>query len=112
MKKKIAIWLFKMSRKLYPINVTVFEQQEVYEPKICRKAYSIDKKSIRLYKRENHIKSTREALRELTKESLAKAKKDVLRTIEAKLMKQRVYDKNGETIVEVKVNCYVTKEES
>lgn len=112
MKKKIAIWLFKLSRKLYPVNITVFEQQEVYEPKILAKAYSIDKNCIRRYRRDNHIKTMREALRELTKESLGKAKKDVLRTIEAKLMKQRVYEKNGETIVEVKVNCYAAKEES
>lgn len=112
MKKKIAIWLFEIARKLYPTYITVFEQKEVYEPKICAKAYSIDKNCIRRYRRDNHIKTMREALRELTKESLAKAKKDVLNTIEAKLMKQRVYEKNGETIVEVKVNCYVAKEES
>lgn len=112
MKKKIAIWLFKLSRKFYPTNATVFEQEEVYEPKICAKAYSIDKKCVRRYRRDNHVKSSREAKRELIKDSLAKAKKDVLCTIESKLMKQRVYEKNGETIVEVKVNCYVSKEES
>lgn len=112
MKKKIAIWLYKLSRKLYPTNATIFEQEEVYEPKICAKAYSIDKKCVRRYRRDNHVKSSREAMRELTKESLVKAKKDVLSTIEAKLMQQRIYEKNGETIVEVKVNCYVAKEES
>ena len=52
-----------------------------------------------------------EALREITKETLAQAKKDVLNTIESKIMKQRVYQKDGNTIVEVKVNCYVSKEE-
>lgn len=112
MKKKIAILLFKIARKLYPISVTVFEKKEIYEPKICAKAYSIDKKHIRHYKRERNIKSMREALREITKSTLAAVKKDVLDTIESKLMKQRVYEKNGETIVEVKVNCYVSKEES
>lgn len=44
MKKKIAIWLFKLARRLYPISVTVFEQKEILEPKVCAKAYSIDKK--------------------------------------------------------------------
>lgn len=112
MKKKISIWLFKLALRLYPISVTVFEQKEIYEPKICAKAYSIDKNCIRHYKRDHQVKSMREALRELTKDSLEKAKKDVLNTIEAKLMKQRVYEKNGETIVEVKVNCYVEKDES
>lgn len=29
MKKKIAIWLFKLARRLYPISVTVFEQKEI-----------------------------------------------------------------------------------
>lgn len=43
MKKKIAIWLFKLARRLYPISVTVFEQKEILEPKVCAKAYSIDK---------------------------------------------------------------------
>lgn len=33
MKKKIAIWLFKLARRLYPISVTVFEQKEILEPK-------------------------------------------------------------------------------
>lgn len=108
MKKKIAIWLFKLSRRLYPIRVTVFEQ---IEPKVCAKAYSIDKNYIRHYKRDHHIKSMREALREITKETLAQAKKDVLNTIESKIMKQRVFRKGGKTIVEVKVNCYVFKEE-
>ena len=112
MKKKIAIGLFKLSRKLYPTNATVFEQDEVYEPKICAKAYSIDKNCVRRYRRDNHVKSSREAKRELIKESLAEAKKDVIGTIEAKLMQQHIYEKNGETIVEVKVNCYVAKEES
>lgn len=112
MKKKIAIWLFKLARKIYPISVTVFEQKEVYEPKICAKAYRIDKSCIRHYKRNNNIKTMREALRELKKETLAQAKKEVLSTIEAKVMKQRMYEKGGETIVEVKVNCYVSKEES
>jgi hypothetical protein len=111
MKKKIAIWLFKLSRRLYPISVTVFEQKEVLEPKVCAKAYSIDNNYIRHYKRDYHIKSMREALREITKETLAQAKKDVLNTIESKIMKQRVYLKDGKTIVEVKVNCYVSKEE-
>lgn len=32
MKKKIAIWLFKLARRLYPISVTVFEQKEILEP--------------------------------------------------------------------------------
>lgn len=31
MKKKIAIWLFKLARRLYPISVTVFEQKEILE---------------------------------------------------------------------------------
>ena len=53
----------------------------------------------------------REALREITNATLVQAKKDVFNTIEARIMKQRVYQKNGETIVEVKVNCYVAKEE-
>lgn len=110
MKKKIAILLFKLARKLYPTSVTVFEQRDIYEPKVCGKAYSIDKKCIRHYRRNHHIKSMREALRELTKESLEKAKKDVLSTIEVQLMEQRVYKKNDETIVEVRVNCYVAKE--
>ena len=112
MKKKVAIWLFKLARKIYPIPVTVFEQEDVYEPKICAKAYSIDKNCIRHYKRNKNIKTMREALRELKKETLAEAKKDVLNTIEAKVMKQRVYERGGKTIVEVKVNCYVSKEES
>lgn len=50
MKKKIAIWLFKLARRLYPISVTVFEQKEILEPKVCPKAYSIDKNYIRHYK--------------------------------------------------------------
>lgn len=104
MKKKIAIWLFKLARRLYPISVTVFEQKEILEPKVCAKAYSIDKNYIRHYKRDHHVKSMREALREITKETLAQAKKDVLNTIES-------YQKDGNTIVEVKVNCYVSKEE-
>lgn len=40
MKKKIAIWLFKLARRLYPISVTVFEQKEILEPKVCAKALS------------------------------------------------------------------------
>ena len=76
MKKKIAIWLFKLARRLYPISVTVFEQKEILEPKVCAKAYSIDKNYIRHYKRDHHVKSMREALREITKETLAQAKKD------------------------------------
>lgn len=64
MKKKIAIWLFKLDRRLYPISVTVFEQKEILEPKVCAKAYSIDKNYIRHYKRDHHVKSMREALRE------------------------------------------------
>lgn len=111
MKKKIAIWLFKLARRLYPISVTVFEQKEILEPKVCAKAYRIDKNYIRHYKRDHHVKSMREALHEITKETLAQAKKDVLNTIESKIMKQRVYQKDGDTIVEVKVNCYVSKEE-
>nr|DAL73730.1 MAG TPA: hypothetical protein [Caudoviricetes sp.] len=111
MKKKIAIWLFKLARRLYPISVTVFEQKEILEPKVCAKAYSIDKNYIRHYKRDHHVKSMREALREIIKETLAQAKKDVLNTIESKIMKQRVYQKDGKTIIEVKVNCYVSKEE-
>jgi hypothetical protein len=31
MKKKIAIWLFKLARRLYPISVTVFEQKEILD---------------------------------------------------------------------------------
>lgn len=54
MKKKIAIWLFKLARRLYPISVTVFEQKEILEPKVCAKAYSIDKNYIRHYKRDHH----------------------------------------------------------
>lgn len=72
MKKKIAIWLFKLARRLYPISVTVFEQKEILEPKVCAKAYSIDKNYIRHYKRDHHVKSMREALREITKETLEK----------------------------------------
>ena len=34
MKKKIAIWLFKLARRLYPISVTVFEQKEILEPRL------------------------------------------------------------------------------
>ena len=64
MKKKIAIWLFKLARRLYPISVTVFEQKEILEPKVCAKAYRIDKNYIRHYKRDHHVKSMREALRE------------------------------------------------
>ena len=111
MKKKIAIFLFKLARRLYPTCVTAFEQKETLEPKVCAKAYSIDKKYIRNYKRDHHIKSMREALREITNATLAQVKKDVFNTIEARIMKQRVYQKNGDTIVEVKVNCYVAKEE-
>lgn len=112
MRRKVAIWLFRLARKLYPIRVSVFERKEVYVPKVCDSAYSIDKNCIRLYKRDHHIKSTRDALRKMTKETLEQAKKDVLNTIEAKLMRQRVYEKDGKTIVEVKVNCYVNNEES
>lgn len=111
MKKKIALWLFMLARKLHPITIDTFEQEEKYEPKICAKAYSIDKACIRRYKREKQVKSTREALRLIAKETLAQAKEDVLSTIEKRLMKQRVYKKDGKTIVEVKVNCYVNKGE-
>ena len=111
MKKRIALWLFMLARRLYPATVDIFEQEEKYEPKICAKAYSIDKACIRRYKREKQVKSTREALRLITKETLAQAKEDVLSTIGSRLMKQRVYQKDGKTVVEVKVNCYVIKEE-
>ena len=111
MKKRIALWLLMLERKLHPATIDIFEQEEKYEPKVCAKAYSIDKACIRRYKRKKQVKSTREALRLLTNETLAQAKEDVLSTIEARLMKQRVYKKNGKTVVEVKVNCYVKKEE-
>lgn len=66
MKREIAIWLFKLARKLYPIRVSVFERKETYEPKVCGSAYSIGKNCIRHYKREHRIKSMRDALRKMT----------------------------------------------
>lgn len=50
MKKRIALWLLMLARKLHPATIDIFEQEEKYEPKICAKAYSIDKACIRSYK--------------------------------------------------------------
>lgn len=53
----------------------------------------------------------REAKRKVVSETIAQAKEDVLKSIEANVMEQRVYEKDGETIVEVRVNCYVKQKE-
>lgn len=53
----------------------------------------------------------REAKRKVVCTTLAEAKSDVLKAIESDVMEQRVYEKEGETIIEVRVNCYVKQKE-
>lgn len=111
MKKKLATWLHRLASKICPSVVHTFDEEVLYEPKVCGKAYSIGKKEIKTFKKSSKFSepSTREAIRELTKDALAKAKKDVFSTIESKIMEQRIYKNGNDTVVEVKVNCYVAK---
>lgn len=44
MKKKIAYLLAKITKRLYPVQRTVFENEDLYKPMVCGKAYSISKK--------------------------------------------------------------------
>lgn len=111
MKKKLATWLHRLASKICPSVDYTFDEEVLYEPKICGIAYVITKKDIKNYKANSKfaIPSTREALRELTKEKILKAKKSVFGTIENSIMEQRIYKKGNDTVVEVKVNCYVAK---
>lgn len=111
MKKKIAYLLVKIAKLLYPVQRTVFEQEDLYKPMVCGKAFSISKKVIRNYNADHGLKSMREAKRKVVSETIAQAKEDVLKSIESNVMEQRVYEKDGETIVEVRVNCYVKQKE-
>lgn len=65
------------------------------------------KKVIRSYNIDHGLKPLREAKRKVVSETIAQAKEDVLKSIESNVMEQRVYEKDGETIVEVRGNCYV-----
>lgn len=111
MKKKIAYWLVGIARLLYPIHINVFSHKNVYKPMVCGRAYRVNKNIIRRYNQDHGLKSMREAKRKVVCTTLVEAKSDVLKAIESDVMEQRVYEKEGETIIEVRVNCYVKQKE-
>lgn len=107
-KRTLAQWLVHLARKLCPEDKTIkYEDTVTYKPMVCGKAYSISKKDVKYYKIDHHENSSRVALRNLTKETLNKAKREVLDTICRQIMEESVYTENGQTIVKVKVNCYI-----
>lgn len=111
MRKKIANWLVRLAVKINPVQtIPVFEKNDVYQPKMCGSAYSISKKDIKAYKKDTGEKSTRAAVRALIRKGKAKAKHDIFDCIEACCLQERVYANGGDTVVEMKCNLYVPKE--
>lgn len=111
MRKKIANWLVRLAMKINPVQtIPVFEKNDVYQPKVCGSAYSISKKDIKAYKKDTGEKSTRAAVRALIRKGKAKAKHDIFDCIEACCLQERVYANGGDTVVEMKCNLYVPKE--
>lgn len=111
MKKKIAKFLVWVSKRITPTSeIYEFEKVHKYEPKICARAYVIDKSYVKKLRKAEHIKSSREAMKIAENRELSRAKRDVLETIEKHLMEQRTYAKGKSKVIEVRVNCYVPKE--
>lgn len=107
-RRTLAQWLVQLARRICPNDKTIkYEEVETYKPMVCGRAYSISKKDVKYYKIDHNESSSRVALRNLTKETLQKARKEVLDTISRKIMEESVYSENGDTIVKVKVNCYI-----
>ena len=77
----------------------------------CGSAYSIGKKDIKAYKKDTGEKSTRAAMRALIRKAENKAKQDIFYAIEKNDLQRSVYTKDGETIVELRCNLYVRKED-
>lgn len=110
MRKRISILLHKLASKICPSIVYTFDEEVLYEPKVCTKSYIITKKNVKDYKKSENISSSRQALAKLKEEVLGKAKKDVMNAIESRVMEQRIYKVDDYIVVEVRVNSYVPKE--
>lgn len=111
MRKLLSNFLVKLALKVNPKQlVDVFVETTTYEPKVCGRAYGIDKKYIKEIKKDKGIKSTREAKRFAVKKVLEQASNEVLGLIKEQIMQERIYEKGNKTIVEIRVNCYVPKE--
>lgn len=110
MRKRLSNFLVRLALKVNPKQfVDVFVEETKYEPKVCGRSYSIDKKYIKEIKKDKDLKSTREAKRFAVKEVLEQARNEVLDLIKERIMQERIYEKENKTIVEIRVNCYVPK---
>ncbi len=110
MKKRMAKALIWVANKLHPLNVDVFAEKTVFEPKVCASGYEISKGYIRKIKKAEHLSSTKKAVALAIERELIHAKEDVFRAIDGYILQQKVYKKGDAYIVEVRVNCYVPKE--
>lgn len=110
MKNFIVRCLIRIAKRISRKETeNVFEEKQIYEPKVCGSAYIIDKNYVRKLKKAEHIKSTREAIELAKRRELDNATHDVLATIEQNIMQKATYKKGDSYIVEVRVNCYAPK---
>lgn len=109
MKQEIAKLLVRMAGKLCP----TYEIKPDYEPKEIAIAVAITKKNIRQYRSSCREKTSyRKAVADMVRIQKGNNRSHIFESVENNgLIVDRVYQKNGEKIVESRLKVYVRKSE-
>lgn len=109
MKQKIAKLLVRMAGKLCP----TYEIKPDYDPKEIAIAVAITKKNIRQYRSSCKGKTSyRKAVTDMVRIQKGNNRSHIFECIENNgLIVDRVYQKNGEKIIESRLKVYVRKSE-
>ena len=109
MKKKVSIWLVKLALKLNPLaqSYCVPEYKE-YEAKAIGAAWAVSDEDVKKYKRKHHIKGKGKARKLLINEKVLAQHNSILDKADT-LIFSYVYEKDGQTVVESRLNVYVPK---
>lgn len=109
MKKKIAHILHAIANRLYPYHGSV-ELVGDYVARDCAIAIGFGKKDINKVKCGCHL-SSKQAIHALIKDCLEKNRLGIMNTLKKKkIFEERVYQHEGQTVVETRLKVYVPKE--
>ena len=109
MKKKIAHLLHNFANWLYPYHGSV-ELVGDYVARDCAIAISFGKKDVKKVKERYHL-SSKQVIHALIKDCLEKNRLGIMNTLkERKIFEERVYQHEGQTVVETRLKVYVPKE--
>ena len=110
MKKKLSTWLVKIAMKMNPLaHENCVPQFKEYEASAIGAAWAVTDDDILKYKRKHRIKGKGKARRCLINEKVLAQHNAILNKADTLIFSQ-VYEKDGQTVIESRLNVYVPKE--